>query len=183
MTNTEVISENLEALKNELGGLDLLIISSGTGDLNEKLDFDIEKRTIDTNVTGFTCISNWAFNFFERQKSGHLVVITSVGGLRGSGIAPAYNATKAYQINYLEGLRQKASKLEGQIFVTDVRPGFVDTDMAKGEGQFWVASVEKATRQIFNAIKQRKKMVYITKRWKLIAIILKGIPGQLYDRL
>ena len=67
--------------------------------------------------------------------------------------------------------------------MTDVRPGFVDTDMAKGEGQFWVASVEKATRQIFNAIKQRKKMVYITKRWKLIAIILKGIPGQLYDRL
>jgi short-subunit dehydrogenase len=67
--------------------------------------------------------------------------------------------------------------------VTDVRPGFVDTDMAKGEGQFWVASVEKATRQIFNAIKQRKKMVYITKRWKLIAIILKGIPGQIYDRL
>ena len=183
VTNTEVISEHLEALKNELGGLDLLIISSGTGDLNENLDFDIEKRTIDTNVTGFTCISNWAFNFFERQKSGHLVVITSVGGLRGSGIAPAYNATKAYQINYLEGLRQKASKLEGQIFVTDVRPGFVDTDMAKGEGQFWVTSVEKATRQIFNAIKQRKKMVYITKRWKLIAIILKGIPGQIYDRL
>ena len=67
--------------------------------------------------------------------------------------------------------------------MTDVRPGFVDTDMAKGEGQFWVTSVEKATRQIFNAIKQRKKMVYITKRWKLIAIILKGIPGQLYDRL
>ncbi|MFM7090093.1 MAG: oxidoreductase, partial [Bacteroidota bacterium] len=66
---------------------------------------------------------------------------------------------------------------------TDVRPGFVDTDMAKGEGQFWVASVEKATRQIFIAIKQRKKMVYITKRWKLIAIILKGIPGKLYNRL
>jgi short-subunit dehydrogenase len=161
----------------------LLIISSGTGDLNEKLDFEIEKRTIETNVTGFTCIANWTYNYFENQKSGHLVAISSVGGLRGSRIAPAYNATKAYQINYLEGLRQKAKKLNEPIFVTDVRPGFVDTDMAKGEGQFWVATVDKATQQIFDAIKQKKKIVYVTKRWRLIATILKRIPSTIYDRM
>ncbi|MFX7140216.1 hypothetical protein ABTH88_20025, partial [Acinetobacter baumannii] len=87
---------------------------------------------------------------------------------------PAYNATKAFQINYLEGLRQKATKLKMQIFVTDVRPGFVDTAMAKGGGQFWVASVDKATNQIFDGIIiKRKKIVYVTKRWKLIAAILK----------
>ena len=183
ITDTKIIVENLDLLTTELGGLDLLIISSGTGDLNEKLDFKIEKRTIETNVTGFTCIANWAFNYFENQKSGHLVAITSVGGLRGSRIAPAYNATKAYQINYLEGLRQKATKLNNQIFVTDVRPGFVDTDMAKGEGQFWVATVEKATQQIFDAIKRKKQIAYITKRWQLIAIILKRVPRQIYDRM
>ena len=183
ITDTKIIVENLEALTTELGGLDLVIISSGTGDLNKNLDFEIEKRTIETNVTGFTCIANWTFNYFENQKSGHLVAISSVGGLRGSRIAPAYNATKSYQINYLEGLRQKATKLKTQIFVTDVRPGFVDTEMAKGEGQFWVATVDKATRQIFDAIKQEKKIVYITKRWKVIATILKRIPRQIYDRM
>ena len=183
ITDTNIIVENLDALTTELGGLDLLIISSGTGDLNEKLNYEIEKRTIETNVTGFTCIANWAFNYFENQKAGHLVAISSVGGLRGSRIAPAYNATKAFQINYLEGLRQKAKKLKTQIFVTDVRPGFVDTNMAKGEGQFWVATVDKATQQIFRAIKQKKKIIYITKRWKLIGIILKRIPRQLYDRM
>jgi short-subunit dehydrogenase len=183
ITDTKIIVENLDALTTELGGLDLLIISSGTGDLNEKLDFEIEKRTIETNVTGYTCIANWTFNYFKNQQSGHLVAISSVGGLRGSRIAPAYNATKAYQVNYLEGLRQKARKLNQQIYVTDVRPGFVDTDMAKGEGQFWVAPVEKATQQIFDAIKQKKKIVYITKRWRLIAIILKRIPRQIYDRM
>jgi len=183
ITDTKIIVENLNALTTELGGLDLLIISSGTGDLNEKLDFEIEKRTIETNVTGFTCIANWTYNYFENQKSGHLVAISSVGGLRGSRIAPAYNATKAYQINYLEGLRQKAKKLNEPIFVTDVRPGFVDTDMAKGEGQFWVATVDKATQQIFDAIKQKKKIVYVTKRWRLIATILKRIPSTIYDRM
>lgn len=183
ITNTNVIAQNLEALTIELGGLDLLVISSGTGDLNENLDFEIEKRTIETNVMGFTCIANWAFSYFENQKSGHLIAISSVGGLRGSRIAPAYNATKSYQINYLEGLRQKATKLKTQIFVTDIRPGFVDTEMAKGEGQFWVATVDKATQQIFRAIKQKNKIVYVTKRWKLIAIILKQIPRQIYDRM
>ena len=167
ISDTKIIVQNLETLTTELGGLDLLIISSGTGDLNEKLDFEIEKRTIETNILGFTCVSNWAFNYFEKQKSGHLVAISSVGGLRGSRIAPAYTATKAYQINYLEGLRQKAAKLKTQIFVTDIRPGFVDTDMAKGEGQFWVATVDKATQQIFEAIMDKKKIAYITKRWKL----------------
>ncbi|MFN5183066.1 MAG: SDR family NAD(P)-dependent oxidoreductase [Bacteroidota bacterium] len=181
VTDTKISVEKLEELTTELGGLDLLIISSGTGDLNVKLDFEIEKRAIETNVTGFTCVADWAFNYFEKQNSGHLVAISSVGGLRGSRGGPAYSASKAYQINYLEGLRQKAFKMNSQIFVTDIRPGFVDTAMAKGEGLFWVSSAEKASKQIFNAIKKKRKIVYVTKRWKLIAIILKYIPRQIYD--
>lgn len=42
--------------------------------------------------------------------------------------------------------------------MTDVRLGFVDTDMAKGEGLFWVAPVEKAAEQIFTAIKKNEKL-------------------------
>lgn len=183
VTDTDRIVEHLESLTRDLGGLDLLIISSGTGDLNEKLDYEIEKRTIETNVAGFTCVADWAFNYFEKQKKGHLVAITSVGGLRGSRIAPAYNATKAFQINYLEGLRQKATKLKTEIYITDIRPGFVETAMAKGDGQFWVSTVEKATHQIFEAIKKKKKISYVTRRWKLIGAILKRIPRQIYDRM
>jgi short-subunit dehydrogenase len=183
ISNTQIIDEKMTALVSELGGLDLLVISSGTGELNEPLNFSIEKRTIDTNVLGFTCIADWAFNYFEKKQSGHFVAISSVAGLRGNGIAPSYNASKAYQINYLEGLRQKASKLKSSILITDVRPGFVDTAMAKGEGQFWVASVEKASEQIFNSIQKKKKVVYVTKRWRFIALLLKSIPRIVYDRL
>jgi short-subunit dehydrogenase len=183
ITDTEKSIQQLEELITELGGLDLLVISSGVGDLNEQLNFEIERRAIETNVIGFTCIADWAFNFFEKQKSGHLVAISSVGGLRGSRQGPAYNATKAYQINYLEALRQKSTNLKQPIYVTDIRPGFVETDMAKGNGQFWVASVEKAALQIFAAIEQKKKIAYITKRWQLIATILKRIPRPMYDRM
>ena len=183
INDTNIVGQKLDELTKELGGLDLLIISSGIGNLNEKLDFETEKQTIDTNVLGFTCVADWTFNYFEKQKSGHLVAISSIGGLRGSRQAPAYNATKAYQINYLEGLRQKASKLKEPVFVTDIRPGLVDTAMAKGEGLFWVMPVEKTVEQIFKAIMSKKKVAYVTKRWLLIAPILKRIPRQFYDRM
>lgn len=183
VTDAKVAVEKLEELTVELGGLNLLVYSSGTGDINNNLDFEIEKSTIDTNVVGFTSIADWAFNYFEKQKSGHLVAISSIGGLRGSRQAPAYNATKAYQINYLEGLRQKAARLKEQIIITDIRPGFVDTAMAKGEGLFWVMPVEKVVRQIYKAIIRKKRVVYVTKRWRIIALILKFIPKPVYNKL
>lgn len=180
---TENNAEKLTELVNEMGGLDLLILSSGTGDLNEKLEFDIEHTTNKLNVIAFTEIVGWAFNYFEQQGKGHLVAISSIAGIRGGRIAPAYNASKAYQINYMEGLRQKATKTKKPIYITDIRPGFVNTDMAKGEGQFWVATKEKAAKQIFGFIKRKKGVGYVSRRWRLIAILLRVLPNGIYKRM
>ena len=170
-------------LVHQLGGLDLLIISAGIGDENNSLDFSIENNVIKTNIQGFTCVADWGMKFFKKQGHGHLVNISSIAGIRGNGEAPSYNATKAFQINYLEGLRLNANKSGAEIFVTDARPGYVDTEMAKGDGRFWVASVEKAAQQIFTAIKRKKKVVYITRRWRIIGIILKKLPYSILRKL
>lgn len=183
ITQTELITDKLNELANDLGGLDLLVISSGIGYINQNLDYEIEKKTIETNVLGFTCVADWAFNYFEKQKHGHLVGISSVSGIRGSRVAPAYNATKSFQTNYLEGLRQKATKLKLPIFVTDIRPGLVDTEMAKGEGLFWVMPVEKVVNQVYRGIKNKRKVLYTTKRWRFIALILKILPKFIYDKM
>jgi short-subunit dehydrogenase len=183
VTETDTIAGKLDDLTAQLGGMDVLIISAGTGEFNEELSFAKEKTTIETNINGFTAVADWGFNYFRRQASGQIVGITSIAGLRGGRSAPAYNASKSYQISYLEGLNQKAKQAKLNINITDVRPGFVDTDMAKGSGLFWVSSVEKASRQILKAIKQKDHVVYITKRWRLIAWILKVIPGKMYERL
>ena len=71
----------------------------------------------------------------------------------------------------------------GNIIVTDVRPGLVDTAMAKGEGLFWVMPVEKVARQICAAISLRKSKVYVTKRWHILAVINKNLPFSLYKRM
>jgi short-subunit dehydrogenase len=177
----------LEPICNELvrqiGGLDLLIISAGIGEENKNLNFDVEHSVIKTNIQGFTCIADWAVRYFKEQGYGHLVNISSIAGIRGNGIAPSYNATKAYQINYLEGLRINVKEYGSSITITDVRPGFVDTAMAKGEGLFWLAPVQKAAEQIVEAIKQKKKVVYITQRWRLIALLLRIIPFSILKRV
>jgi len=183
ITQTAFIAEHLEDLTRELGGLDLLIISSGTGDLNDGIDFEIEKRTIDTNVSGFTAIADWAFNYFSSQNHGHLVAISSIAGLFGNHQAPGYAASKAYQINYLQGLRIKAYKSSLPVNITDIRPGFVDTSMAKGEKFFWMTSPEKASFQILKAILNKRKVVYITKRWVIIAFLFKFLPTSLLEKL
>ncbi len=61
--------------------------------------------------------------------------------------------------------------------------GFVDTDMAKGDGLFWVCSPEKAARQIYRALEKRKKVVYVTRRWRMFAMLLRLLPERVYRAL
>ena len=164
ITDTQAAISSLETLTQKMGGMDILIICAGTGELNPELSYQLEEPTLLTNVIGFTNIADWGFRYFERQKSGHLVTISSVGGTRGSGIAPAYNASKA-------------------IYTTDIRPGFVDTAMAKGEGLFWVTPVDKAVKQIKKAISKKKKVAFISKRWRYVTILFRLLPSAIYCRM
>lgn len=173
----------LNNLVDRMGGMDILVFCSGVGELNPELDYNLERPTLLTNVIGFTNVADWAFHFFQKQESGHLVTISSVGGMRGEGIAPAYNASKAYQINYTEGLRKKAAKLSYPIHITDIRPGFVDTAMAKGEGLFWVTPLQKTVQQIYRAIFRKRKVVYISRRWRYVAMLLRIMPASIYCKM
>ena len=120
--------------------------------------------------------------YFLCRGAGHLVGISSIAALRGSREAPAYNASKAFASNYLEGLRCLAARSGLPIFVTDIIPGFVDTRMAQGEGLFWISSPQKAAEQIFSAIKARRRRAHITRRWRLIAFLLRFMPDFIYEK-
>jgi len=173
----------LKDLISEMGDVDLIVISSGVGFINSDLHWFNERETIDVNVSGFAAMANVAMHHFLLKGSGHLVGISSIAALRGDSTSPAYNASKAFISNYMEGLRKKISKLNLPIVVTDIQPGFVDTALARGEGLFWVASPQKAARQIYNAIEGKKKHAYITKRWRLIGWLMKIVPEFIYNRM
>ena len=177
--NNEIFNDTVR----RMGGLDILIISSGIGFENDEFEWNLEKQTINVNVIGFSEIVNIGYNYFQKQTFGHIVGISSIAAIRGIGSCPAYSASKAYISNYLEALRKKAKNQIVKIQVTEIIPGFVDTEMAKGKGLFWVAPIEKAASQILQAIDNKATVAYITKRWRLIAFLLKFIPRTIYDRI
>jgi len=183
ISKLDTIEKNINELIIEMDGIDLLIISSGIGHLNEELDWQKEKETIDVNVLGFTKTLNIAVKYFLSRGKGHILGISSIGALRGDPVAPAYNASKAFISNYMEGIRSKMKKSKLKIYITDIKPGFVDTDMAKGEGLFWVMPPKIAAQQIFSTIKKKRDKAYITRRWIIIAILLKYMPDWMFYKL
>jgi short-subunit dehydrogenase len=176
LREAEAAAPLLEAFIDELGGADLVIISSGTGELNPDLDWALDRDTLAVNVLGFTVAAQVAMRHFLRRGRGHLVGITSVGGLRGNAVGASYCASKAYQSIYLDGLRDAIAQRRLPIAVTEAQPGFVDTAMMKAPRPFWIASPEAAASQIIAAIRRRSKHIYVTRRWALIALIFKGLP-------
>jgi short-subunit dehydrogenase len=183
---TDNTSEKITELVETMGGLDLLILSAGIGNLNKDLGFEVENDANKLNVLVFTEIADWTYRFFEKQGHGHFVAITSISGLFGSRIAPAYHAAKSYQIKYLEGLRQRARrdrKTGKLIYITDIRPGFVDTTMTECKKMVWAASIDKAAKQIFKLIKKKRGYGYVTNRWRIVAVIIKILPTWIRNRL
>ena len=175
--------ERLMALIQKVGGLDILVYSSGIGELSKGLDWEIDKLTVDTNVKGFIEIANWGFNYFLIQGNGRMAVISSIAANRGNSWAPSYSASKAFQSNYFEALAIKANKMKKNIGITCVEPGFVATKMAKGNKRFWVVPLEKAARQIITGIEKKKQKIYVSKRWWLVAKLMRLVPFWLYKKI
>jgi short-subunit dehydrogenase len=173
----------IQQLIEKLGGLDLLIYNAGFGEPSKELNADIENTTTKTNVNGFMEIVSYAFTYFVEKGYGQIAVTSSVAAVRGNSWAPAYSASKAFMSSYAESLNMKAKRLQKDIVITDIRPGFINTKKAKAKGQFWAVPKEKAAQEIVNAIEKKKRVAYITRRWWLVAQIMKLLPYNIYRRI
>ena len=173
VNEVSLLPRRLDELAERLQGLDLLVISAGCGYLNETMAVEPEQKTIDTNVTAFTASAIWGYQRFKDMNRGQLAAITSIAGLLGEGAAPAYPASKAYQILYLDSLAKRMRKEKLGCALTELRPGFVNTDMMKGEGHFWVCEPAAAADLACRAIIRKRRLQYIAKRWSLIGFLLR----------
>jgi short-subunit dehydrogenase len=140
------------------GSLDLCIYFAGIGELLDPLDMSIEPKIIDVNLTGMVRTAAAVIPHMVNRGQGHFIGVSSVADELHSAVAPSYHASKAGFSNYLEGLAL-ALKSKG-VHVTNVRFGFVDTKMAKGDVKPFIMSVEKAVDHLETCI--NKKLVCYT---------------------
>ncbi len=170
----------LKSLIAKMDGVDIIIISAGTG--NCCLLWEKQKEIIDVNIVGFTALATTAIDYFMSKNSGHLVGISSIVGLRPFADSTIYSASKVYISFYLNGLREKLKRLDKNITVTEIQPGLVDTMMGRCS-DFWRSTPERAALEICNALEKKKEHAYITKRWRLIAWIFKLLPDWLFYKI
>lgn len=180
----EDATAQLEALIEEMGGMDLYLHSSGIGYQNYTLIPETELRTLETNATGFVRMLTFVFHYFSRQEKGHIAVISSIAGTKGLGIAPAYSATKRFQNTYIDALEQLAHMQKLNLQFTDIRPGFVATGLLNdGKHYPLLMKPEKVARHIVHALTHRKRTVIIDWRYRLLTGIWQLIPSGLWKRL
>lgn len=177
-------SERLQALIDKVGGMDLYFHSSGIGFQNRELDTEIELHTVRTNCEGFVRMVDTAYHYFAKQGHGHIAVISSIAGTKGLGAAPAYSATKAMNNTYIQALAQLAHMQKHDILFTDIRPGFVATDLL-GDGKHYpmLMRPEKVANTIVKAINSKKRVAVIDWRYRALVFFWRLIPRWIWERL
>jgi short-subunit dehydrogenase len=184
VTQFEDAKKGLIELADEMGGADIIVLNAGISNIQDKTSVEVEQSVIDVNVSGFVQLFNTAYNYFEKQGYGQIVGISSIAAYLGYGLSAPYNASKAFISNYMQGYRQKARRSDAHIIITDIKPGFAESEMTEGQkGMFWVAPTDVAARQILKSIEKRKSRAYITRRWRLIAWLIHIMPNWVIDRI
>ncbi len=175
--------QKLQKLIEQIGGMDVFLLSSGIGKQNYSLQTDIELATAATNVDGFIRMTNAAFHFFEQQGHGHLAIISSIAGTKGLGAAAAYSATKRFQNTYMEALEQLARMNKLNISFTDIRPGFVATPLLKDDSYPMLMNATNVAQQIVKVISKKKRIAIIDWKYRILVSFWQLIPKWLWLRL
>jgi len=175
--------ERLVELAQELGGVELYCHVAGTGKQNPRLDEAIEHYTVNTNVVGFTRMVDRMFGYMAERGGGHIAVISSIAGTKGLGPAPSYSASKAFQSTYVQALEQLSLTRNLHITFTDIRPGFVATDLLSGNNYPMLMTKERVARAIVRAVEKKKHVCIIDRRYAALVFVWRLIPNCLWRRL
>src|SRR5574344_100591 len=175
--------DKLHELIADMGGIDIYMHCSGIGYKNVALEFAKELATTETNCLGFTQMIATAFDYFAHIGHGQIAAISSIAGTKGLGAAPAYSASKRFQRHYLECLAQLAHIRKLDIKITDIRPGFVDTDLLKGGHYPVLLSADAVAQKIVRSVEKHKRAVVIDCRYALVVALWRMLPNFLWERL
>lgn len=141
------------------------------------------KKTIDTNFTGAVSILNIASAYFEENRNGAIIGISSVAGDRGRMSNYIYGSAKAGFTAYLSGLRARLYR--SGVKVITVKPGFVATRMTEGMKLPGIitATPAQVANDVFRAYLKGKPVVYTRWFWKFIMLIIVHVPERIFQKL
>lgn len=146
-------------------------------------DFGEAYKTMSINYIGAVSFLNIVAAEFQKRKSGSIIAISSVAGIRGRQMNFLYGSAKAGLTTYLSGLRNRLYK--DKVSVTTILLGPVYTKMSAGHKLMPLntAKPEVAAEKIVKAGLAKKDEVYILWQWRWIMLIIRLIPEFIFKRL
>ncbi len=120
----------IEFVKNKWGLLDILINNAGIEDgfLLSDQSYEKYRKTMKINLDAPFLCSKYSLPLLEKSKSGRIVMISSIQGIRGYKGNISYNTAKGGLINMTKSLAVELA--DKNILVNSVAPGFINTDMS-----------------------------------------------------
>jgi short-subunit dehydrogenase len=168
------------------GAPDLVIANAGVGvgtHGDDLADIDKLRRVLDVNVAGLAATLAAFAPAMRRAGRGTLAGIASVAGFRGLAGHGAYCASKAAAMIWIESLR---AELHGSgVSVVCICPGYIDTPMTRVNRYRmpFLLPADEAARRVARAIAARRRLAVIPWQMAALSVLLRLMPGWLYDRL
>jgi short-subunit dehydrogenase len=170
----------------DLGGLDLFVYVAGViyfPKLDE-FNFAEDYKMVEVNLLGAMAWMSEVAPVFQSMRGGQIVGVSSVAGDRGRVGNPGYNTSKAGFTCYLEALRNRLTR--HGVNVLTIKPGMVKTDMLNlpnAPKPVLAVTPEQAADGIWNAIRKRKQVAYLSGLWRWLMLVITHTPSVIFRRL
>ncbi len=186
VTNYDQVFEVFKAFKADFGTIDRIIVNAGVGQGRRigKGNFEINRATVETNFISALAQAEAAVEIFRAQNSGHLVMISSMSGMRGMPKhLTAYGASKAGVAFLAEGIR--AELIDTPIKVSTIFPGYIRTEINEGAAKLPFEVDEKTgSRLLAEEIEKAPIKAYVPKwPWLPLGFAMKVLPLKWVNKL
>lgn len=171
--------------QNELGSLDRIVVNAGIGS-NAAIghgQFASNRQTAETNFVAAIAQCEAAMEIFREQNSGHLVLMSSVSGVRGfRGPLNVYAASKAAVASLAEGLQLDTRNTP--IRVSNILPGYILTDINRdSKNAPFRVDLDTGVRALVKAIDSEKRRAFIPGwPWTPLSYVIRAMPFGLFAR-
>lgn len=178
----EAVPKVFAELSDELGGIDRIIVNAGIGK-GAKLGSGklwANKATLETNLVAALVQIETALEMFNKNGSGHLVLISSVLGNKGvPGVKAAYAASKTGLSSLGESLRAEYAK--GPVKVSVIEPGYIESEMtAKSNSTMLMVDNETGVNALVAAMEREPGRAAVPWwPWAPLVQLMRVLPPQL----
>ncbi len=195
LADTSKINELSQQVISKFGRIDILINNGGISQRALTMDtpLEIDRKIMEINFFGTIALTKSVLPYLLKQKSGHLVVISSISGKFGFYFRSAYSASKHALHGFFESLRMEV--FNDNVKVLIVCPGKIRTNISinaiTGDGGKHNTmdestdsglSAEACAEKIVNALEKNKEEIFIGGK-ELRAVWMKRMFPKLFSKM